>query len=308
MLDRVLSLLQLTRMALVFTAIADAQAALALSGQWAPAAAGWAGLMSLGLYGFGMALNDIIDARRDQMLAPGRPLPSGRVRPWVAHVIAGLLLGAGLLGAWRLDVALDRGFATLAVAGVAAGLIAFYDVAGKYLVPVGLVALGLVRFTHATAADPGLTIVAHPLALLNFVTLLSAAAYALEEKRPPLRAGHWIVTVLLLIGCNAIVLNRTGIDGPWAPGAALLAAAAGFGVVAAILASRTSDRRELGRRLMLWGLLWLIVFDAAAVATRDWRAALGILALLPIAWGGVRLIRAWAAVNELRRPAEYLRE
>ena len=308
MLPRLLSLLQLTRMALVFTAVADAQAALVLADQWRPAAAAWATLMSVGLYGYGMALNDVVDARRDEQVAPGRPLPSGRLGKLAAHLAAGGLLALGLIAAWRLDAALDRDGATLAVAGICAALIAFYDLAGKYLVPVGLVALGLVRFTHAAAAAPELVAVKHPLALLNFVAVLSTIGYALEDKRPTLRGGHVAVVVTLLAACDAAVLWRVGLTGPVHMGTALAAAVAGFGLVVALLAAQTPDRRTLGKRVMLWGLLWLIVIDAAAVSIVSLPAAAGILLLLPIAWGMVALMRSWSTLAELRQTPKFLRD
>src|SRR4051794_30171335 len=78
---RLLTLLQLTRMALVFTAIADGWCGLALAraAPWWPGRAPFAGVMegwqflamslvSIGLYGFGMSLNDIIDRRRDRQI------------------------------------------------------------------------------------------------------------------------------------------------------------------------------------------------------------------------------------------------
>jgi len=107
---RLLSLLQLTRMALVFTAIADSGCGLLLRVR-AGGRAGQnvlAGLdpvqvlciaaISVGLYGFGMSLNDIIDHRRDRQLAAHRPLPSGRVGMVGAHVVC-ILLAALALGA-----------------------------------------------------------------------------------------------------------------------------------------------------------------------------------------------------------------
>ena len=44
-------------------------------------------LISIGLYGFGMSLNDLIDRRRDRQLAPHRPLPSGRIGVVTAPVV-----------------------------------------------------------------------------------------------------------------------------------------------------------------------------------------------------------------------------
>src|SRR5262245_59084307 len=106
--QRLLSVLQLTRMALVFTAIADSVAALLL---WASWRAGeqesyliYLGtkrfvaviVISIGLYGFGMSLNDIIDRRRDRQIAAYRPLPSGRLGVGAAHVIC-VILGLSAL-------------------------------------------------------------------------------------------------------------------------------------------------------------------------------------------------------------------
>ena len=109
--QRLLPVLQLTRMALVFTAISNAQCTLLLYAGLQRRIGGGSlleyldpllmllvALMSVGLYGFGMSLNDIIDRRRDSQLAAHRPLPSGRIGIVTAHVIA-VLLGALALGA-----------------------------------------------------------------------------------------------------------------------------------------------------------------------------------------------------------------
>ena len=42
-------------------------------------------------------------------------------------------------------------------------LIAFYDLAGKYLVATGLVTLGLIRFFHAVIPAPHVPLLWHPL-------------------------------------------------------------------------------------------------------------------------------------------------
>src|SRR4051812_21094752 len=97
--SRVLTLLQFTRAALVFTAVADTLAALLLraSRLAPPGMSAWrmldllavacALLASCCLYGYGMALNDLVDRRRDALLAATRPLPSGRLGLNTAHLI-----------------------------------------------------------------------------------------------------------------------------------------------------------------------------------------------------------------------------
>ena len=100
MLFRLLALLQLTRAALAFTAIADAWTVLLLRVPDMPAeSTSWLiikmliiGVVSFGLYGFGMSLNDLLDARHDRIFAPRRPIPSGRIRPRTAIIVSLFLL------------------------------------------------------------------------------------------------------------------------------------------------------------------------------------------------------------------------
>src|SRR5262245_11890895 len=193
--QRLLSALQLTRMALVFTAVSNTLCSLLLLAESQSRASGrefdsyvlWdrflaIALMSTGLYGFGMSLNDIIDRRRDMQLAAHRPLPSGRIGVGAAHIICVLsfvlALGCGLYYASQTTA----GDMSLILLAWTATLITFYDFAGKYLVWPGLITLGLIRFFHAVIPAPQLPLVWHPLLLLNHVTILSALAYQMEQK------------------------------------------------------------------------------------------------------------------------------
>ena len=180
-------------MALVFTAISNSFAALLLLARWRAEQEGFPlrhvlrvehviviALISVGLYGFGMSLNDLIDRRRDSQLAPHRPLPSGRIGVVTAHVICVLLalvavVGGALYARWT-----GNPMTLLLVAGTGM-LITFYDLAGKYLVALGLLTLGLIRFFHAVVPAPELPLLWHPLLLLNHVTVLSLIAYQWEE-------------------------------------------------------------------------------------------------------------------------------
>jgi 4-hydroxybenzoate polyprenyltransferase len=317
---RVLALLQFTRFALVFTAISNAQAALLLRGPVDPAAVTWMALVSIGLYTFGMTLNDIIDRRRDAQLAADRPLPSGRISVSAAHVVCVLLLAMAIVGAVMLSGAVDRGRLTFAVIGGVVFLIAFYDVAGKYLVPLGLVTLGLIRFFHASIADPTMHVPWHPILLLNHVAILSAVAYHWEQKRPVLQKRHVIEIVCLLVMLNvaivAILLRiRSELPCGWTSdlnvGWPLLipaAAVVGFILVAWIIHRRQADTRAAGKTLMLVGLLWLIIYDAAFVfAYRSAAAALAILAFLPVAWLCVRAMRLWSKLAAMSQRPQYIR-
>src|SRR2546423_15515205 len=143
MLDRIsqrlLTLLQFTRMALVFTAISNSLCTLLLAtrrqvgGGSVVEKLNWqhvllVALISIGLYGYGMALNDIIDRRRDRQLAAHRPLPSGKIALATAHVICAALflmaLVAGFIYARKTGT---TGWMSLVLLLWTVFLIAFYD-------------------------------------------------------------------------------------------------------------------------------------------------------------------------------------
>jgi hypothetical protein len=316
-------------MALVFTAIADGLCTVLLSARDRAGPNGslmltlepdrmmLAALTSVGLYGFGMSLNDIIDRRRDSQIAPGRPLPSGRVDLYTAYGICAALALLGLVSGWLYA---HRGGDMMTVALVVGTglLISFYDVAGKYLVPLGLLALGLIRFFHALIPDPTIPLLWHPLLLLNHVTVLSTIAYVWEEKRPALTRLHlWTVGVGLFLANVvgvALVIVRRPTD--WNERLALswpllipASAAVAFVLLAWSIRSRAHTSREAGQRVMLFGLLWLIVYDACFVAAfvRSWVATLAVLFMFPVAYFSVQLMRWWAKLLTLSQRPTFKR-
>ena len=332
---RLLAVLQFTRLALVFTAISNAWAAMLLEAgaragpgrEWSsafdPAAAVFMTLVSIGLYGFGMSLNDVIDRRRDATIAADRPLPSGRLPVAVGKAICAALLfvagaGGALLSRTRPTPHLSA--MTLALTAGVALLIVGYDFIGKYLLSLGLLSLGLIRFFHATIADPTISVPWHPLLMLNHVTLLSSVAYVWEQKRPAFTKRHVAAVLGGLLAINGSFIGLLAwrrVDDRstfaadlaitpalWWPALAIVA----FGFVALAIRRRHADSRGAGKMLMLVGLLWLIVYDAAFVAGHvDVLPALGVLALLPLAWFSVKLMRAWSMLVALSERPRYLR-
>jgi 4-hydroxybenzoate polyprenyltransferase len=322
-------------MALVFTALADSGCALMI---WAARQARDNGqtlwqqlnftqcvslaMVSVGLYGFGMSLNDIIDRRRDSQLSPTRPLPSGRIGLAAAHVVCTLLILMALFGAEIYSDVTPKSQLSLILAVFTAALITFYDFAAKYLVVPGLLSLGLIRFFHATVAAPSLPMIWQPLLLLNHVTILSMVCYHLEKKRPALRPVHRRSIYLGLLGIDlfAIALiwwRRHGRD-PSMPVSQILSlqpqllmpfgAAVVFVGIGFWIRRQAANRREAGRTLMLAGLLWLIVYDATfAAGFASPAAGACILLLLPAAYFSVMAMRAWSRVMLLSQRPEFKR-
>ncbi len=330
--QRLLSVLQLTRMALVFTAIADSFCTVLLAarlraGTEHPGSVRLDALhllivaaISVGLYGFGMSLNDIIDRRRDSQIAAHRPLPSGRVGLLTAHAVcAFLILMALIAGAIYSATTHDwRSFVLVLCTGM---LISFYDLAGKYLVALGLITLGLIRFFHALIPSPYVPLIWHPLLLLNHVTILSAVAYRWEEKRPPLTRIHWWTLLGGLGAVDAISIAALATARMRSRGVGMLealdvrpelalpfAAAALYALIAWYFRRASPDPRSAGQKAMLYGLLWLIVYDACFVAAYvDLLDAALLLLLLPIAYFSVQLMRWWSKLVTLSQRPNFKR-
>jgi 4-hydroxybenzoate polyprenyltransferase len=329
--NRLFPVLQLTRMALVFTAISNALCTLLIwtarrhpQGDWSRhldwRLLGVMVLVSSGLYGFGMSLNDIIDRRRDSQISPNRPLPSGRIGVATAHLICGLLIALAIAAGAIYGRLSGQGWMAFILVIWTAGLIVFYDLAAKYLVALGLLSLGLIRLFHAVIPAPQLPLLWHPLLLLNHVTILSLVAYKWEEKRPALTPIHWAAVFGGLVACDALLIGlifmRRGhhpVDSPaglWitpqliAPAAAVVI----FIALGSFIRRQSASPREAGQRLMLYGLLWLIVYDftftAGYVALLP---AFALLALLPMAYASVQVMRWWSGVVALSQRPQFKR-
>lgn len=322
--QRLLSLLQFTRMALVFTAISNTLCTLLLYRHFGAGAMppDWpsvllVGLISLGLYGFGMSLNDLIDRRRDLQTAAHRPLPSGRLGLAAAHwICSALVLIACVSGALYSQQA-EPGWRSMLLLLFVSLLIIFYDFAGKYLVAPGLITLGLIRFFHALIPAGEMVVPWHPLLLFTHVSVVSMVAYAWEEKRPALTHRHYQLAVLLVALVNALTIMMT-MWHPGTPDAADLhltwklalpgGLALAFALLAWLIRRRAENARTAGQRLMLAGLLWLILYDAGfAWAYLNWRWALVLLLLLPVSYSLVVIMRWWARLVMLSASPEYKR-
>lgn len=152
-MKKLMAYLRLTRPANVVTAIADILAGIAVSGAalvlFSPETVSdrsvefsswlWLCLSTIGLYGGGVAFNDVFDAELDRVERPERPIPSGIVPLRNAAVMASLLLLMGVVAAWQ--VSLLSGM----IAIVVAFLCVLYDAWGKHQLIFGPINMGLCR-------------------------------------------------------------------------------------------------------------------------------------------------------------------
>ena len=295
--SRFLPAVQLMRLPLVITAVSNTQAAMVLSNthnhrDWTPVAALALLAMSAGLYSFGMVANDIVDLKRDRYLAPHRPLAAGRIGLQAAHLLAVALLLIGTIGGMVYAMICGGGLISAFFLVWTIVLIFFYNGMGKFVGAVGLLTLGLIRFFHAAVAQPHLSIVWHPLLLMDHVCILSAICYVLEGKRPRLSRGHWWTTGIILAALNVFfatgialatwwklrddqnLMEAMGVTSSllWPAIAVVVFAAFTAGTLLPLRQQQEMSNRQLfdrqrstGRRLMVFGLVWLVIYDLAFV-------------------------------------------
>jgi hypothetical protein len=297
--------LQLARIGLVLTAVSNIWLVMWLGR--GPAGGGlqtWAALattaaVAVGMYIFGMTLNDLMDARRDRVLAPDRPLPSRRIRPATAMALAVAALLVAVAGSVPL------GAVSTLLCLVTATMVLFYNGPGKHITGVGILTLGLIRAAHMLIAAPGLMYLWPVWLTMTHVVGLSAACHRLEGKRPWLTGAHvWTVTLgwafvsVVAIGWMMHQESLTMPGRPWI-WAGPVAAMAGFVAVALRTVWSAPTPQAAGGLLMKRGLIWLIVYDACWLAGAGlWGPAAVSATMLPATWLLMVIVRQLKTLSE----------
>ncbi len=187
---RIMPAFQLTRLSLVFGAVADAWFVILYTRGDArynhvPAYTMplvvdlvLAAILSSGLFAFAGTLNDLLDQRHDATFSPDRPLPSGRIRAGQAVVIAiGSLLAA-------IAAAIPFGNLAPVFAVLAATGILFYDAVGKHLPAIGITIAGLVHVAHMMVPNYDMTFTPPVWLVFTHVMVIAGVVHGLEDKRP----------------------------------------------------------------------------------------------------------------------------
>ncbi len=237
------------------------------------------------LYGFGMALNDVMDRDKDLELHPQRPLPSGRLNPSAARVTLTALL---LLG-WTALLAAQP---ILLAPGVLLVLfIVLYDVILKpHPVRAGL-AMGLCR----------------ALCILLGVSLAMASAGLQEWLLRPALFQLPAVYLLLITAVTGISTHED--DGIDSRGATFLATAIGAALLAVILAPAPQRWPALGVSLLLTGWVLSPLWRSPGRLGLLVRNAIFSLPLLDALWclawsqysGALFCVTIWLSVQALAR-------
>lgn len=294
MKGRLFAYLQLTRPANVVTAVADVWAGFAIAGGWGYLLATWEeesgfwlnllwlSLSTIGLYGGGVAFNDIADADLDAVERPERPIPSGRAKKTTAILFASLLLILGVLAAFQVNQ----------IAGILAILISFcaltYDYWGKHQNFFGPINMGFCRAGNlllGVAVAPEVLEKVWPIGILPLIYVAAITIVSRGEvhgkNRKALFAGLGMYAVILVCILGLGYFQRPNF---WQviPFLGLLSYMIFPPLIRAI---QTESPQLIGKSVKAAVISLIIVNASLAAAFETWEIGVLILVLLPLSLG-----------------------
>ncbi|WP_373520366.1 UbiA-like protein EboC [Aquiflexum sp.] len=189
-MSKIKAYLQLTRPANIVTAIADIWAGFAIAGGALVIFADetvliqspvfqnllWLTLSTIGLYGGGVAFNDVFDAALDAKERPERPIPNGRVSKGNAAWMAFLLLVVGVAAASMV------GTISGLIALIVAGLAVLYDYWGKHQSIIGPINMGLCRAGNLLLGVSAFPVMLKSYWYLGIIPLVFVAAITMISR------------------------------------------------------------------------------------------------------------------------------
>jgi hypothetical protein len=251
----------------------------------------WCAGVGVGMYVFGSTLNDVLDARRDRLFSPHRPIPARHISQ--AHTLV-ISLCALLLA---IFCAMPLGTRSMTTCLICAALIVFYNAIGKHLPAIGVLTLALIRAANMLIADPGIDFLWPVWLNMTHVMFTAALAYRLGRKRPylapqelwALSAGWVFWTLLMIFWMSDRSAGRQ--DMPWLWMGPIVS-----GLIALPLGVWLLQRAPNDRTAASWighaAVVWLIVYDGSWFVTSGlWWAAAMMGWLLVITLIGLWLTR-----------------
>ncbi|PSL04887.1 UbiA-like protein EboC [Cecembia rubra] len=293
--------LQLTRPANIITAISDIWAGFAVSGAAAMLLIPNTGngdsfvfpliylsLATIGLYGGGVAFNDVFDAKLDAIERPERPIPSGKVKISHAAWMASSLILLGILAAFQVNI--WSGFLALAVGFLAV----LYDAWGKHQAIFGPINMGLCRTGNLLL---GISVIPElilnfwalgliPLAYVSAITMISRGEVHGKNKNALICGlGIYILIIALLLFIAFMEGNAGWIIIPFVGLFAYMI------LPPLIKALRLQQPQLIGKSVKAAVISMVILNASLAASFSGWWVGLCILILLPIS---LRLAKIFA--------------
>ncbi len=297
-MGRLIAHLRLTRPANIITAIADILAGFSVVGAIFLIFTGgenntlnellWLVLSTIGLYGGGVAFNDVFDADLDQIERPERPIPSGQASVTSAAIMAFALLLIGVVAA--LMVSVFSGTVALSVALLAV----LYDYWGKHQLVFGPINMGLCRSGNLFLGMSVFPVLAIdnwylcliPLFYVAAITMVSRGEVHGKNKRA-LQGGLLIYTLIIVSIFTLAFVN----EAHWIESLPFVLLLGYFIYPPLFKALKQQDPALIGRAVKAAVLSLIILNATLASAFGGWQVGLLILMLMPVS---LQLAKAFA--------------
>lgn len=232
---------------------------------------------TIGLYGGGVVLNDVFDARLDKLERPERPIPSGLISTSSALFFGVSLLVAGVLIAFFNHFISGWLAFSIAVAAIV------YDAWGKHQSVLGPVNMGLCRGLNLllgisiipTAVGHNWFIGLVPLVYIAAITMISRGEVYGGKKTTLYIAAVLYLAVISIIGYSGYIKEESLTS--------LFLLAFGLMIYLPLFKAIKSPIGPRIGKAVKYGVLALILMNAAwAMAFGSLHSALCIVLLLPL--------------------------
>ncbi len=234
-------------------------------------------LAGAGLYGFGAGLNDLLDAHRDRILRPNRPIPGGTLPPEAAVSVVAVSLLLSVLGATAFGTA-----AVLATLFLATAILVF-NALGKFIPAIGMVLLSVIYAGHALVPNLWVTFLFPAWWVMTHAMVIAGLSHTLGRRSPVIsrRASGFALTGWVVCSAVLAVLayRRTGgaIWPDWVPWTAAMWPVGGAALLAVQILRRwrsLGPGPKLGEKIARYGAIWPTVYGFGWLAgIGAWKSA-----------------------------------
>ncbi|MGP1271960.1 MAG: UbiA family prenyltransferase [Phycisphaerales bacterium] len=321
LIQRLASVLQLTRVTGAFAAIANVwfvivwtrafpeepgTVSLTTTPVWIALTGG--AITALGLYAFGATLNDVVDAKRDRTLRPNRPLAAERVSIEAAMALTvGTLLFA-VLGSFMLGLEASILTCIVAIAVTA------YNLLGRFVPAIGLPLLSVVYAGHMLVPNVELVFTWPVILVLTHALVIGLISHVLDARVPKLSPRAVAFAVAGWAACCAMLLalgparHEAGSLWPaFAPLESLwwiAAAVAALAFMSIRRIARLGGGARAAEKVRRYGTLWPAIYACAwMIGAGQAEHAWPLFALAAAGVLGMTILReAYALVDE---PIEF---
>lgn len=236
-------------------------------------------ISTIGLYGGGVVLNDVFDAKLDKEERPERPIPSGYASVKSASILGLCLLLLGVLAAWQVH--LVSGLIALVIALLAV----LYNYHGKHQLIFGPVNMGLCRGGNLLLGMSAVPAVLQELWYLGLIPVIYIAAITMISRgevhggnRKALQGGVFMYSFIIL----AILFLSAFSNVPWWQVVPFILLFSYLIFPPLFVALKEQEPKYIGKAVKA-GIISLIVLNASiASAFAGWLAGILILVLLPV--------------------------